>query len=133
MRALVVISLLATACLLGCGGDDADQAVDAAPTTTTLDPYGDDPPFDQGTPAGIEFGNQIVTSFLAAENGTPHAFARRTGVQEIIWHGHCWHPDDADVLRAADMEECGIGGHDNHVHLTLSHAGADGETSWYQR
>jgi hypothetical protein len=205
--------VVVTSSLTGCG-DDAPSTGSAAPaTSTTLDPYGDDPSFDQGTrrevcrdgavveragrvelaafiaerwprvevlgyecreindpsnpacrgrvaprrsscwsthasgravdvvvgggpdhptPAGVALGDEIVTAFLRAEGDTPHVLARTTGVQEIIWNDRCWHPDDADVVRAEDLPSCPIAGHDNHVHLTLSNAGADGETSWYR-
>jgi len=86
---------------------------------------------DRSTPEGRRLGNAIVAHFLAEREGVAHHFARVTGVQEILWHGRCWHPSDEPALVAADMEDCGIGGHDNHVHLTLSNPGADGSTSWY--
>jgi hypothetical protein len=87
---------------------------------------------DRGTPAGISLGNRIVSAFLAEVDGTAHWLARVTGVQQILWHGRCWTPDDAEVTAATDMTRCPVRGHDNHVHLTLSEAGADGETSWYR-
>ena len=87
---------------------------------------------DVPTPDGIALGDEIVTAFLAERAGIAHHLARTTGVQEIIWNDRCWRPDSADVVRAEDMFRCSIPGHDNHVHLTLSNAGADAETSWYQ-
>jgi hypothetical protein len=87
---------------------------------------------DLPTPEGMALGDQIASAFLAEGHGVAHYFARITGVQEIIWNDRCWHPDDADVSAAADMDGCAIGGHDNHLHLTLSNQGADGETSWYR-
>jgi hypothetical protein len=83
------------------------------------------------TPEGVALGDVIVTAFLASVDGVAHRMARVTGVQEIIWHGRCWHPDSRDVVDASHMAPCSISGHDDHVHLTLSDAGADGQTSWY--
>jgi hypothetical protein len=73
-----------------------------------------------------------VSAFLAEVDGTAHHLARVTGVQQILWHGRCWMPDHDEVTAATDMRRCPITGHDNHVHLTLSEVGADGETSWYR-
>lgn len=88
---------------------------------------------DAPTPEGVALGDEIVDAFLAPRDGVDHHLARVTGVQEIIWNGHCWHPDDPGVTSAAAMEPCAIRGHANHVHLTLSDAGADGRTSWHAR
>jgi hypothetical protein len=88
---------------------------------------------DVPTAEGIALGDAIVDAFLAERDGTKHYLARVTGVQEIIWNDRCWYPRMQEVLRAVDMEKCGIPGHDNHVHFTVSEAGADGLTSWYQK
>lgn len=85
------------------------------------------------TPDGVTLGDRIVTAFLAEQDGVAHSLARVTGVQQILWNDRCWTPADRDVLTATEMERCGIPNHDNHVHLTLSNAGADGMTSWYRR
>lgn len=90
---------------------------------------------DLNTPTadGVALGDRIVTAFLAEQEGVAHSLARITGVQQILWNDRCWTPSDRDVLAATEMERCGIPNHDNHVHLTLSNAGADGLTSWYRR
>lgn len=85
------------------------------------------------TPDGVALGDRIVTSFLESDDGVAHHLARVTGVEQILWNDRCWITDDRDVLTAADMRVCGIPNHDNHVHLTLSNAGADGMTSWFRR
>jgi hypothetical protein len=90
---------------------------------------------NEPTPAGIALGNRIATHFLRTRGGVRHAFARRTGVQQILWNGRCWNAHDRSdrgVSSAARMDRCGIANHDNHVHLTLSNDGADGRTSWYR-
>jgi hypothetical protein len=86
---------------------------------------------NEPTPEGVALGDRIVTSFLAPRDGVAHHLARVTGVQQILWNDRCWIPSDVDVLSAADMRRCGIANHDDHIHLTLSNAGADGLTSWY--
>jgi hypothetical protein len=87
---------------------------------------------DAASPDGARLGDEIATAFLAERSGGAHHLARITGVQEIIWNGRCWHADDAHVTDAPAMEPCGIRGHSNHVHLTLSDDGADARTSWYR-
>jgi len=86
---------------------------------------------NEPTPDGIDLGDRIVDAFLAEHDGAAHFLARVTGVEQILWNDRCWTTADRDVLAAADMRVCGIPNHDDHVHLTLSNAGADGLTSWY--
>jgi hypothetical protein len=86
---------------------------------------------NEPTPDGIALGDRIATAFLAEKDGVAHFLARVTGVEQILWNDRCWTTADRDVLAAAEMARCGIPNHDNHVHLTLSNAGADGLTSWY--
>ena len=88
---------------------------------------------NEPTTAGLALGDRIVTSFLEARHGVAHHLARITGVEQILWNDRCWTPTDREVLAAADMRRCGVANHDNHIHLTLSNAGADGVTSWYTR
>ena len=86
------------------------------------------------TPGGVALGDEIVTWLLAARNGHGNYWARKMGIQQILWNDRCWsgqRDDDRWVLSADAMRWCGIANHDNHVHLTLSNPGADGLTSWY--
>ena len=87
------------------------------------------------TPAGIALGDEIVTWLLAPRHGQDHWFARTMGIQQILWNGRCWNANDLDdrrVTSAAEMDRsCRIRNHDNHPHLTLTNAGADGLTSWF--
>ncbi len=86
------------------------------------------------TPEGVALGDEIVTWLLAARNGHGNYWARKMGIQQILWNDRCWdgkRDDDRWVLSADAMRWCGIANHDNHVHLTLSNPGADGLTSWY--
>ena len=86
------------------------------------------------TPEGVALGDEIVTWLLAARNGHGNYWARKMGIQQILWNDRCWsgqRDDDRRVMSADAMRRCGIANHDNHVHLTLSDPGADGLTSWY--
>ena len=86
------------------------------------------------TPEGVALGDEIVTWLLAARNGHGNYWARKMGIQQILWNDRCWsgqRNDDRLVTSAAGMRWCGIANHDNHVHLTLSNLGADGYTSWF--
>jgi hypothetical protein len=86
-------------------------------------------------PDGVALGDGIVDWFLATRDGNDHYYARTMGIQQILWNQRCWsaqRDDDRAVHSAGEMRVCGIGNHDNHPHLTLSYAGADGLTSWYR-
>jgi hypothetical protein len=86
------------------------------------------------TPEGVALGDEIVTWLLAERNGSTNYWARKMGVQQILWNDRCWsgqRDDDRQVTSAAALRWCGIANHDNHVHLTLSNRGADGLTSGY--
>jgi hypothetical protein len=89
---------------------------------------------NEPTPEGVALGDEIVSWILATRHGHDHYYARTMGIQQILWNQRCWsaqREDDRHVRSAAEMRVCGIGNHDNHPHLTLSYAGADGLTSWY--
>jgi hypothetical protein len=86
------------------------------------------------TPEGVALGDEIVTWLLASRHGYDNYWARKMGIQQILWNDRCWsgqRSDDQSVTSAGAMRWCGIANHDNHVHLTLSNAGADGLTSWF--
>ncbi|HEV7760099.1 MAG TPA: hypothetical protein VGO78_13955 [Acidimicrobiales bacterium] len=86
------------------------------------------------TPEGVALGDEIVTWLLASRDGYDNYWARKMGIQQILWNDRCWsgqRADDQHVTSAGAMRWCGIANHDNHVHLTLSNAGADGLTSWF--
>jgi len=80
-------------------------------------------------------GDRIADWLLATDSaGHTHARARRLGVQEILWRGLCWNArrdSGRAVKRVQDMRKCGIENHDDHPHLSLTHAGADKKTSWW--
>jgi hypothetical protein len=89
---------------------------------------------NRSTSEGIVLGNQIADWLLATRRGEPQWYLRKMGIQQILWNDRCWdsqRTSDRLVTSAAGMRRCGIANHDNHVHLTLSNAGADGLTSWF--
>jgi hypothetical protein len=78
--------------------------------------------------------------FATDADGNQHALARRMGIMYVIWNDHMWASYDhfarKDYLNAgcASVDACSVTlRHRDHVHLSLSRAGARGETSWYER
>jgi hypothetical protein len=89
---------------------------------------------NEPTPEGVALGDEVVTWLLAPRNGYDNYYVRKMGIQQILWNDRCWdahRSGDRGIGSAGAMRHCGIANHDNHVHLTLSYAGADGLTSWY--
>jgi hypothetical protein len=82
-----------------------------------------------------EVGDAIVDWLLQEIDGYPAYNARRMGIMEILWHDHCWapvrHASDRYRTSMAEMRSCTLSYHDNHLHITLTNAGADGQTSWF--
>ncbi|MGW8065238.1 FG-GAP repeat domain-containing protein [Streptomyces ziwulingensis] len=60
--------------------------------------------------------------------GNKHANARRLGIMYLIWNGKIW-----SSSRAADewREYSGSNPHRDHIHFSLSWAGARKQTSWW--
>lgn len=81
-------------------------------------------------------GDRIVNWLLAKDSaGNLRARARRLGVQEILWFGRCWNArrrSDRNVTSVGQMRSGCIKYHDDHPHLSLTHAGADKKTSWWR-
>jgi hypothetical protein len=79
---------------------------------------------DAGDPADAATAAEFLGWLLAddAEN------ARRLGVMYVIWDGKVW-----KSYRAAQGWQVytGASPHTDHVHLSLSHRGGAGETSWW--
>lgn len=71
--------------------------------------------------------------------GNPHAMARRLGVSYVIWNSQKFYlfkpsagwTEYSDCLRVRTGPENDNTCHRNHVHISLSWAGARAETSWY--
>jgi hypothetical protein len=89
--------------------------------------------FDWGADVGNAADEAAVNDFLTALFGTDaqghkFALARRMGVMYVIWNRQIWGAYDANAgWRPYD----GDNPHTNHVHLSLSWAGARGETSFW--
>jgi hypothetical protein len=85
-------------------------------------------------PEPLARGNALVNWLLQADAaGNRYARARRLGIQQIIWNDRCWSSQstaDRNVTTASAMGNCN-GDHFNHVHLDLTIAGANGQTSAY--
>ena len=93
------------------------------------------------TPEGKARGDALVNWLTATDaRGNVAANARRLGVMYIIWNNRIWgayRPADgwrpylgcAGTPSPASDTTC----HRNHVHLSLSWAGAMGRTSWWTR
>ncbi|MBY5163371.1 FG-GAP repeat domain-containing protein [Salsipaludibacter albus] len=87
-----------------------------------------------GTPVGKELGDRIANLLLATVDGIPNYRARVMGVQQLLWDGRCWSARqhaDAGVTDINDLDGDCVDLHDDHVHITLSEAGADGLTSFH--
>ncbi|CAN5750350.1 hypothetical protein BH24ACT5_BH24ACT5_15990 [soil metagenome] len=89
-----------------------------------------------GTVAGGGYnrarGQAIVNWLLASDsNGTVNYNARRLGVQQILFDNRCWNSDgDRGIASWAAVRSCGIG-HENHLHIDMTIAGADGNVSYW--
>lgn len=66
--------------------------------------------------------------FAAGPNGMPAQNARRLGVMYVIWNGRIWSSYRADE----GWRPYGGGeSHADHIHISLSWAGAEKRTSWW--
>jgi hypothetical protein len=85
---------------------------------------------DVFTPADAEAADQVISWLLATdEYGNTHAMARRLGVMYIIWNRMIWSSTRADD---GWRPYFGVSPHTDHVHLSLSRAGAMGRTSFWE-
>jgi DNA-directed RNA polymerase subunit N (RpoN/RPB10) len=83
--------------------------------------------YDSGERAVAE---DILTWLLKTDKyGNKHANARRLGIMYLIWNDQIW-----SSSRAADgwREYDGDNPHRDHIHFSLSWAGARKQTSWWQ-
>lgn len=87
-----------------------------------------------GPPVGKALGDAIVNTLLAPVDGIDNHLARTMGIQQLLWNGRCWsaseHGDDG-ITDINQLDGDCVDLHDNHVHITLSEAGADGRTSFH--
>jgi hypothetical protein len=97
---------------------------------------------DVGQPTDRREARRLIELFLAPDRaGTPHALARRMGIEEIIWDCSCWAAGmtefeayapclskHGNLRQAVDPTIA----HRNHLHIGLSKAGAARRTSFWQ-
>jgi hypothetical protein len=85
---------------------------------------------------------RLIGLFLAPDRlGTPHALARRMGIEELIWDCSYWSAGMADFIayrpclnahgRLRRHVDATIG-HRNHIHIGLTRAGAALGTSFWR-
>ena len=87
---------------------------------------------------------KIAKAFLKAvfatdEEGNTHALARRMGIMYVIWNDHmysAWDEFERDGYLSSSCKskrKCSKTlRHRDHMHISLSMAGAKGKTSWYE-
>ncbi len=82
----------------------------------------------------------LTRIFATDAAGNTHAMARRMGIMYIIWNDHMWASyrrfEKRDYLSPAcsSRQFCSKTlRHRDHVHISLSHAGAEARTSFYTR
>ncbi len=96
---------------------------------------------DVTNPADKAEAARLIALFLATDRaGTPHALARRMGVEEIIWDCSYWgagmqdfKPYSACLNKNGDVRAHvdPTTAHRNHLHIGLSLAGAARKTSFW--
>lgn len=87
-----------------------------------------------GPPVGKALGDEIVNFLLARVDGVDNYRVRAMGIQQLLWNGRCWNVSahaGEGITRVGQLPGDCVDLHDNHVHITLSEAGADGLTSFY--
>jgi hypothetical protein len=97
---------------------------------------------DAGDAADRHEARRLIELFLAPDRiGTPHALARRMGIEEIIWDCSYWGAGMDDFvaykpcLNKHDEVRKHVDrtiAHRNHIHFGLSKAGAMRRTSYWQ-
>ena len=77
-------------------------------------------------------------AFATDPHGNQHAKARRMGIMYIIWNDHMYSAGDAFEKEGYLSSSCRSRKkcsrtlrHRDHMHISLSRAGARGDTSWY--
>jgi hypothetical protein len=98
---------------------------------------------DVSDPSDRRAARRLIELFLAPDRvGTPHALARRMGVEEMIWDCSYWSAGMLDFIpyRACENEHGEIRrhvdpttAHRNHIHFGLTKAGAMRRTSYWEQ
>jgi hypothetical protein len=101
--------------------------------------------FDWGVDHASARDRSYVHAFLDRvlapdADGTPAALARRMGIMYILWNDHIYASYSGFTKRDYLSSSCKRKSrcsdtlrHRDHVHISLSRAGARGDTSWYHR
>jgi hypothetical protein len=97
---------------------------------------------DVGRPADRKAARRLITLLLAPDSaGTPHALARRMGLEEVIWDCSYW---GAGMEEFRPYSECfnkhgkprrrvdPTIAHRNHIHFGMTKRGAAGLTSFWR-
>lgn len=95
---------------------------------------------DATTKADRKTAKAFLTSIFATdEQGNTDALARRMGIMYVIWNDRIYSAWDEfegeDYLSSSCTSKKGCSKtlrHRDHVHISLSMAGAKGRTSWYE-
>jgi hypothetical protein len=82
--------------------------------------------------------NFLTAAFATDDDGNEHALARRMGIMYLIWNDRMYAAYDRFEVRPYLSSSCKTRRkcsrtlrHRDHMHLSLSRAGARGDTSWY--
>ena len=96
---------------------------------------------DVSDPSDRRAARRLIELFLAPDRlGTPHALARRMGVEEIIWDCSYWgagspdfgkYPDCYSKRGTLKKHVDPTAGHRNHIHFGFSKRGAAARTSFW--
>jgi hypothetical protein len=93
---------------------------------------------DAADPAEKAAADAWIEQVLATDReGNAHALARRMGIMYLIWDDHIWRAYDGFQKRAytacESRTECSkTARHRDHVHISLSRAGAAAQTTFYR-
>ncbi|MGA9279229.1 MAG: hypothetical protein WBV89_19940, partial [Ilumatobacter sp.] len=100
-----------------------------------------DLPFDTSNVTLKARGEALIDALLAPDaGGTPHAMLRRLGIVRMIWNtgsgnDRIWNAENAsDRANGPDVStwrQLSSRSHFDHLHLTLSLAGGNGQTSYW--
>jgi hypothetical protein len=83
---------------------------------------------DARDPEDAAAAHEVLEWLLATdEAGADHAIARRLGITYVIWDGRIWSSSRPGSWRGYR----GPHPHDDHVHFSFGHAGAAGDTSFF--
>jgi hypothetical protein len=90
---------------------------------------------DAAVPADRRAAERLIAMLLAPDRqGTPHALARRMGVEELIFNCRYWGTWSESMGPYSACERKGVSrtaAHRDHIHIGLNWAGARMKTSFW--